>query len=287
MSKLVVEPKRPLSVAELSAQLRALQRQRVWHLKSRMMVANRLQATVAGEECGYSSSMPEKERRKCFVEASELVERIAAGEATTKVDGIVKTTILAIQGFESMKVALEKEMKKLAGQLPVARWVQEPEQRGFGILFLGIVIGETGDLNGYENPAKVWRRLGCAPWTFDDKTLMGSTWRIGKEGRLPASEWEAFGYSPRRRSIAYLIGEGLVKQNGGSKVCGEENGEKKDVTDAGITARPCGPYRARYDEAKVLAKQSHPDWSDLRCHRHGMLLATKRLLRELWIQWRK
>jgi hypothetical protein len=152
------------------------------------------------------------------------------------------------------------------------------------------VIGETGDLSNYANPAKVWRRLGCAPFTKDQETLMGATWRgrsNGKRGtKLHASDWEEFGYSPRRRSISYLIGEGIVKANG------------------------LGPYRKRYDTVKKDYPKKHPDRVKCpdckgsgegkrakcskckgagklmkRAHLHAMLLATKSLLKELWVVW--
>ena len=48
-----------------------------------------------------------------------------------------------------------------------------------------------------------------------------------------------------------------------------------------------GEYRRRYDEAKAAYKARHPDYSDGRCHSHGMLCATKRLLANLWGEWRK
>ncbi len=284
------------SVASISQELQSLQRQRAWHLKSRNMVANRLQATVAGT-MGYHSSMPVKERLKLFKEASILIDKIVAGEVKPKSEGLmsmelVRTTAEAIAGFDKMKRDLEKKMAVLAKQLPVAAWVSSLDQRGFGILFLGIIIGETGDLANYANPAKVWRRLGCAPFTKDNETLMGATWKSRggrKKGqtKLHAEDWEEFGYSPRRRSISYLIGEGIVKQNGE------------------------GPYRVRYDEAKALAAENHPDWTRcsvckgtkknakggkcsnckgtgivmMHCHLHGMLLATKLLLKNLWIEW--
>lgn len=246
--------------ARISAELQCLQRQRAWHLKTRNMVTNRLQATVAGT-LGYNASMKEADRRKLFIEAGQRIKEIVAGTVKTDIDGLVLTTATAIEGFDRMKTQLEKEMVKLAKQLPVKPWVEHHDRRGFGPLFLAIVIGETGDLANYANPGKVWRRLGLAPWSFDGKTLMGATWRGGKSGKLPASEWEAFGYSPRRRSISYLIGEGIVKQNAE------------------------GPYRRRYDETKAAYKAKNPKFSDLRCHRHGMLLATKLLVKELWIEW--
>ena len=47
-----------------------------------------------------------------------------------------------------------------------------------------------------------------------------------------------------------------------------------------------GPYRAKYEWAKADAQARHPDWPKMRCHRHGMLLATKRLLKNLWTVWK-
>jgi hypothetical protein len=260
-----------VKVDEASRELQCLQRQRAVVLKSRNMQANRLQALVAGT-LGYEINMAEADRKKKFTEAAGVIKKVAAGEeADTPMRAIIEVTLVGIDAFNELKLALEKEMVKAVKALPVIEWVERAEQRGFGPLFLAILIGETGDLMGYENPAKVWRRMGCAPWTFDPDpasgkgplTLMGATWRTGKYGKLPKEEWEAFGYSPRRRSISYLIGEGIVKQNGE------------------------GPYRRHYDTVKVIAKANHPDWSDLRCHRHAMLLATKRLMLNLWVEWHR
>lgn len=263
----------------LCRELQAAQRHRSIILKSRNMQATRLQAVVAGT-LGYHSGLPEKDRAKKFAEAEAVIKAVAAGEkVTTPLRGVIKTTLVGIDAFNEQKTALEKEMTRLAKQLPVAAWVQQPEQRGFGLLFLAIVVGETGDLSNYANPAKVWRRLGCAPWSFDGRTQMGATWKAGKSGKLPASEWEAFGYSPRRRSIAYLIGEGLVKQNFA--------GGGGDDDPNGAESQNAGPYRSRYLEAKAAFQAAHPDYPKLRCHRHGMLLATKRLLLNLWVEWNR
>jgi hypothetical protein len=202
-------------------------------------------------------------------------------ESTATITPLILTHNSAIAEFVNMQAAIEKELVAAAKQLPAAEWVEQPEQRGFGAKFLGIVIGETGDLNNYANPGKVWRRLGAAPWTFDGKTRMGSTWRRGKEGKLPSSEWEEFGYSPRRRSIMYLIGEGLMKQNTVGGGAGEGSGEIENCT--------AGPYRLRYNVKKAELAAAHADdklYPPIRCHSHGMLLAAKLLVKNLWIEWR-
>jgi hypothetical protein len=230
--------------------------------------------------------------------------------------------------FIKLEENIEKEMVKLAKKLPVAAWVEKPEQNGFGIKSLAIVIGETGDLNNYPNPACVWARFGCRPYEYNGKVLMGATWKSGREGSLPADEWEKFGYSPRRRSIAYLIGENLQKlnfiNNNGEGVIAEDDRETYITDDRDVTndeagecetdySRVPGPYRARYEEARAVFYNHHCDhwrWKDCprckghgnvegkrcptcggcgksceRAHLHGMLMAAKRLLRNLWIEW--
>lgn len=275
-------------VPKICRDLQALQRQRAVVIKSRIMQQNRLTAVIAGT-LGYSSGLPEKERRAKFDEADKLISSVVKSNNPDAhpMGRVILSTEMGIDAFDHLCGKIEGEMKELARLLPVIEWVRHPDRRGFGELFLAIVVGECGDLSGYANPGKVWRRLGCAPWSFGGKTLMGATWRGGKDGKLPASEWEAFGYSPRRRSIAFLIGKNIVMQNGP------------------------GPYRRRYEEVKAAYPGLHPD--RVRCKdcggskkttrggacanckgsgvvmkradQHAMLLATKRLLRDLWREW--
>lgn len=251
--------KQSAHVVEICNELRVLQRHRSILIKSRIMQANRLQAIVAGT-IGYNSGLIEKERMAKFKEANDLIKKVVAGEADTPLKPVIIVTMKGIDEFLLKQTEYEKGMLKLVKQLPVSKWVEL--QVGFGQLNLAIIIGECGDLSNYSSPAKVWKRMGLAPQEFDGKVAMGSTWRYGKEGKLPAEVWESFGYSPRRRSIAYLLGECLIKQN-------------HDI------------YRKRYDEAKARFAAFHPDYMPGRCHRHGMLLTTKMALRNLWMEWNR
>ncbi len=249
--------------ASICRQLQELQRRKAATLKSRIMIDNQLAALVS-TELGYHAGMEESERKGLRAKAEQLIKAIDGGDEWDAgyeavyhgVSAIVQSTRIARNGFDTFLSGIEKEMIRLAKQLPTAKWIDDTDRRGFGILSLATVIGETGDLALYANPAKVWKRLGLAP--FQGK--MPSTWRKGKEGKLSAEQWTEIGYSPRRRSIMFVVGENIVKQNKGS-------------------------YRKRYDEAKAAAHVNHPDWSDGRCHWHGMLLATKRLVRDLWKAW--
>lgn len=162
----------------------------------------------------------------------------------------------AIAAADAQAEMLGKAMAKLAKQLPVADWVER--QRGFGIGNFARIIGETGDLSLYANPAKVWKRLGLAPF----KGQAPSTWK--RKGGLSAEEWTALGYCPRRRAVCYVVSECLLKGNGSD-----------------------GRYRQRYDQAKERFAAAHPDEKPIHCHKHAMLLMVKMLVRDLWVVWNK
>ena len=70
---------------------------------------------------------------------------------------------------------------------------------------------------------------------------------------------------------------------------GEEGSVATEEKPKKPKGRP-GPYRKEYEEARAALKLLHPndpDYPDLRCHRHGMLLATKLFLANLWCVWRE
>lgn len=300
-----VKPKEALP--SLVAEIRELQRQRVTTQKSRIMIDNRLTATVATAS-GYHAGMEEDERGKRFGDAKKLIREVQ-GDSKVETDVVhalaplIEACSVSIDGFHATEKAYEKEMEKLAKQLPVAKWMALTDQRGFGWLSLAIIIGESGDLSNYANPGKLWRRMGCAPVESKGKTFMPSTWRSRKKhnGGLSAAEWEEAGYCPRRRSVMFVISESLMKGNGA-----------REATET-RKALPIGPYARRYatKKAEAIARKD-PEWTPtcptckgtciaksgdpckkclgrgvmvMRPHLHGMLLMGKRLLRELWTEW--
>lgn len=275
-----VTPKRNKRIAAISAELQGWQRKRAIVIKSRIMQQNRLQMIVAGT-LGYQAGMKEGDRAKKIKEAANLVRDIAAGKPVEhELAGIIKTHIIGIEAFLADQQFIEAQMLELARELPVAAWVNEPEQRGFGLILLAQIVGEAGDLSNYANPGKLWKRFGCAPFESGGKNQMGSTWRRTKG--LSAQEWSEFGYSPRRRSIAWQIGNCLEKGNGGDN-------EKRSKVKVALKQKPrkSGPYRLRYDETKVRFQAVHPDYKPKRCQLHALLMATKLLLKNLWIEWNK
>ena len=277
------------SIQVLVSELRELQRQRVCNLKSRIMIVNRLTASVA-TMTGYHGGMEESERTKRFAEAAKLISRVKAGEKASEIEQHCAALILgsghSIDAFDHVVGQFEKQMIAVARQLPVYAWLQLPEQRGFGEKSLAIIVGEAGDLSAYANPGKLWKRMGCAPFEKNGVMRMPSTWRASKPG-LSADEWTELGYCPRRRSDLWNIEEALIKGN------------------------QTGPYRARYLQAKATMEAKHPEYGicpkckgtgktpkggncsnckatgrvSMHYHNHAHLLCGKLLLKNLWIQW--
>jgi hypothetical protein len=211
---------------------------------------------------GYHAGQEEDERKEQFKKSDEYINGVLKnGPSEERVDFVIMNLTRALDPLIESIRSIEKEMVRFAKMLPVSDWADDV--KGFGILGLAKIIGETGDLDNYANPAKVWRRMGCAP--FDGH--MGKTWKIPKwrPRTLGADEWEEFGYCGRRRSTMFVIAEGLVKQNDGA-------------------------YRARYDEAKANGLTKWPEHvskagTSMHAHMHGMLLCGKLLLKDLWIAW--
>jgi hypothetical protein len=102
--------------------------------------------------------------------------------------------------LKTTRLQHEKVLAQLAQQLPVwSEWLAG--QRGCSALGLALIVAETGNLSNYANVAKVWKRLGLAV--------------INGEGQRRVTDpagAKLHGYSPRRRAVAWNMGESFVKQ---------------------------------------------------------------------------
>lgn len=139
-----------------------------------------------------------------------------------------------------------RRVRALARQLPVWSWMSSI--RGAGDLNLGLIIGETGDLNNYANPAKLWKRMGL------------SVMADGRSHRRVRGEQT--GYSPVRRTIMYNLGECLLKLNDGE-------------------------YRVLYDTRKAYEIARAPDIQPIIAHRRALRYMEKRFLKNLWQEWKR
>lgn len=152
------------------------------------------------------------------------------------------------KSVELHRKAVEKRLLKLAAQLPIAEFILG--LRGVGLLSLAGIIGEAGDLSIYPNPAKLWKRMGVG--------LVDG----GRQRRLLDKEAALrHGYSPSRRSHMWNIGSCIIKAG--------------------------GPLKDLYVERKEYELTKPETASKLHAHRKAQRYVEKRLLREMWCEWRK
>jgi hypothetical protein len=155
--------------------------------------------------------------------------------------------------LDDMLKAQDKEIAAAAKDLPV--WAFVESVRGFGAVGLGLIVGATGDLSSYSNPAKVWKRMGLG--------------LVGNERQRKVTDAEKallHGYNPRRRSLMHIIGDSLLKQNG----------------------RAENPYyRKVYDDRKAYTEAGRPEWTKAHRHMDALRYMEKRLLRHLWQAWKR
>ena len=161
--------------------------------------------------------------------------------------------------MEGQRKAVEKQMESRAKALPVAEWVKGV--KGFGIGSLAAIVGEAGDLSGYETHSKLWKRMGLA--------VMSD----GRQRRVTGDAALEHGYCASRRSIMWNVGQCVFKSQ--SQRIDKATGEIK--AEAGI-------YRRIYDDRKAY----EADRVETKAHAHNRATRymEKKLLRDLWRVWR-
>lgn len=234
-------------------QLRELQAQRETVVRQMTRLTNGAKA-MARRALGWQPDLEDEGREKLNRMASKLIKDIEKGnpsdpehvKAATAIAGLVLSTLQARSVLADFRKKLEKRMVALAEQLPVWLWVKDI--RGCGALGLAQIIGEAGDLSGYANPAKLWKRFGLAP-----KESYAMVKLDGEVGHTVPR---------RRRSVMWSIGDALIKANGD------------------------GSYKTLYDKRKAYEHERDPEMSKMYAHRRAQRYMEKRLLRDLWQAWK-
>lgn len=225
--------------AQIVSRLVFLSRQRKQVLRARVRLSNQVDAQerlitgkVKGGKAAKNTFVVSPESRA----AAEAVMPILAGH---------------LKSLEGSQKPYDKEISQLAEQLPVWAWA-EPV-RGIGPQLLGLLIGETGDLSNYANPAKVWKRMGLA--VMPDGT---------RQRRIKGDAAIEHGYVAERRSLVWQIGDCMIKLNGEGK------------------------YRKLYDERKAFELARLPEDAKGRkawAHNRASRYMQKRFLVDLWSAW--
>jgi hypothetical protein len=126
----------------------------------------------------------------------------------------------------------------------------------------------------YSNVAKVWKRLGYAPYDG----LAGSSWKrqSWRDGRpaLTAEEWTANPFSGRRYALIHTISIWLKNKQwiGAAK---SEDG----------VGRPNGIYGEAYAKRRAHTATTHPDWSKQHAHMDALRVMMKAVLKDLYLEW--
>ena len=167
------------------------------------------------------------------------------------------------------RLKLEKQLVAVARTLPGAELVERTH--GFGYLGLAIIVGEAnGPLTLYANPAKLWKRLGLA-------VINGKA-----QGKIRGAGAIEQGYSPRRRSAIWTIGDSLLKKPNAYRELylsrkAYEHARNKTLPPA------TGPENAYGTRTPLPGEQL----SDMQLHRRAQRYVEKRLVLDLWKIWRK
>lgn len=232
------------------AKLRELQAHRHACMKMTTRITNQRIALVK-RFFGYDPTLPEKERNKINIKAAKFVKDVLASKKIVgqkKLAGLISAVLVYQESYNPMKIrrlALEKERKSLAESLPgVASFVKS--RHGVGIDTLAVVIGECGDLADYPDYSKVWKRMGLA-------VINGESQRKRTDPALALLH----GYSPRRRSAMWVVGDALIRAG--------------------------GPYKDIYDKRKVYEQKTSPDLSVGHIHKRAHRYMEKKFLEHLWM----
>ena len=171
---------------------------------------------------------------------------------------------------DAKRAAAERAMEKAVKELPVYAWSESV--RGSGALGLATIVAEAGDLAMYDGPAKLWKRLGYAP--YDGHA--GSTWKreSWRPRALTKDEWIANPFSGERYALMSQIATWLV--NAQWIAAGKsESGEGKAN----------GPYGEVYARRRKQTLAAHPDWTDGHRRKDALRIAMKAFLCDLWAEW--
>lgn len=253
----------PQATAATVRQITFLHRQRMAAIKQQRRI-NSSCGSLVRTFLGWRFDLPKKERSAINAKAADLVSAIQAGESlqpehaeiASKVAPFCVAAAQARASFDVVRKDFEKQLATLVRTLPIWNWAEAT--RGIAEGGLASLIGEAGDVDRYDGPAKLWFRFGVAPPHCYDRTL--------HNGRVANCKPKA------RRSVLWTIGAALIKAK--------------------------GPYYELYLKRKEYEVQRNPEFDngidpktgrrrgtkhcDLRAQRY----MEKEFLKDLWRAWR-
>ncbi|TIL94649.1 MAG: hypothetical protein E5Y73_11100 [Mesorhizobium sp.] len=184
---------------------------------------------------------------------------------------------LAMQPLDAQRAVYEKEMAKLVKRLPIYEWAKSV--KGLGDVGLATIVGECGDVGTYRSVSAVWKRMGLA--VFDGN-------RQGNPGKsATAEDWTAHGYVKTRRSVMWNVGNSLILSMGKFRPLFGEDLEASEYTYyQKVFAARCRHEMAKFEKPVTESKTGKESYS-LHAANRAKRYTEKRMLRNLWIEWRR
>lgn len=246
-------------------------RRRRYAMKVQQKIDRALESFIRINATKWTYDAEETDREKFNREVAKIIASARKGDGDKLIVELVQKTDRGREPFDAMRKAAESAMEKLTDQLPVAEWIKGV--RGAGQLGLATIVAEAGDLANYPNPAKLWKRLGFAP--YDGHA--GSSWKrqAWRPRLLTAEEWIANPFSGERYALMHQIIVWLVNAQwiGKAKT---ESGE----------GEPNGPYGEIYSARRKHTLTTHADWTDGHRRMDALRVTMKAFLKDLHVEWR-
>ena len=274
-----VEP-HALNVAGLIIAIRAAHRRRRYAMKVQQKIDRAQEAYFRINHTNWRGDMDEKAREAIRKQVAAIIKAARNDEGDPDLVELVKGTDLSRGPYDNLRQKTEKAMEAAAKQLPVYPWIENV--RGAGALGLATIVaevaaikpsGEFATFSDYSSPAKVWKRLGFAP--YDGHA--GSTWKrtTWRPRALSADEWISNPFSGERYALMIQIATWLI------------NAQWQSAKKAGgDTGKPTGPYGQIYADRRTHTAQTHPDWTKGHSHSDAVRVTMKTFLKDLWEQWK-
>jgi hypothetical protein len=262
-------------------------------MKARIRVMNAASALVR-RALGWQPDLTEAERNKISRDAQKIMaaenpdtlppELAAVGQGLSA--DIATAREMAFPG-EVFQNEIEREMRKIARQLPVWSWAKDVH--GLSDLGVAIIVAEAGNLSRYPTAGHLRKRLGLAPMQKDGETRAYSQWRL--RGGLSAEEWTAAGYKPQRRAMMFSqVGGPIIgfMAKGYRPPVGEDIEQNAELSEY----QKVFVRRLRYEAARdpemrrpdtAAGKESYSRHCAMRAQRY----TEQRLLKHLWQAWRR
>lgn len=251
--------------------IKAHHRRRRYAMKVQQKIDRALESFIRINATEWTYDAAETDREKFNRQVASIIAAARKGEGDKLIVELVQKTDRGREPFDAMRKAAENAMEKLTDQLPVTEWIKGVH--GAGALGLATIVAEAGDLANYPNPAKLWKRLGFAP--YDGHA--GSSWKrqTWRPRTLTAEEWIANPFSGERYALMHQIAVWLVNSQwiGKAKT---ESGE----------GEPNGSYGEIYAARRKHTMQTHADWTDGHRRMDALRVTMKAFLKDLHVEWR-